>query len=87
MTAKAGTGNAQMSWADEQEHMPLMEVATRSPDTNEAEVEARGSTRPNNEGEEETEQCATLILQDSTQPDTEMYPSMLKTSPKRTKKL
>ena len=87
MTVKADIGNAQLNWADEQEHMPPMEVATRTPDTQETEEEAGGSTRPNVEGKEETERCATLIMQDPTQPNTEMSLAMLKTSPKRTKKI
>jgi hypothetical protein len=87
LTAKADIGNAQLNWADEQEHMPHTEVATRTPDTYETEEEAGGATRHNVEGKEEIERCDTLIQQDPTQPDTDMSQSMMKTSPKRTKEL
>ena len=33
LTAKADIGKAKLNWADEQEHMPHTEVATRTPDT------------------------------------------------------
>jgi len=46
VTAKADIGNAQLYWADDQEHMTPMEVATHTPDTNEAEEEAGDQRGP-----------------------------------------
>ena len=87
ITTKADSRDVQMNWADDQEQVAPIETATHATDMQDTEEEAGGTTRLSFAGKDELDHGATILLHDPIQTDNEMTQQLVKTSPKRIKKL